>query len=346
MQLSSRFCSATEAGTSNINLLLASDTHTRKKSAKQCPCCHVISSHLTQQSTVAANLVISQASSAVVSLTTVNNFSWKSMPFAVVVIMTPLTSTFGHNGLIWCAIRSQLATCQRVQAEADDSKQQAWECSMNCTSMQCRRRRDSQRKHGCDSNLGPHRTTQANDNGGVQLRWGCRWQERSCLRDMECPACQSAWDPFTPVSESASFWDCSCHNLIETTGAADVLQVPHLQQDARCCHTCVHICIHVQRLTTCLFVDLLGLADAIASSSSLLCHGARAWQLFNEETVGVNQQQGFACAVSRFWFGLVWFGKSPAGAEQRVVVAGAIALPSTPSTAKHPQDVRAWQLFN
>jgi len=75
MQLSSGFCSATEAGTSNINLLLASDTHTREKSAEQCSCCHVISSQLTQQSTVAANLVISQASSAVASLTTVNNFS-------------------------------------------------------------------------------------------------------------------------------------------------------------------------------------------------------------------------------------------------------------------------------
>jgi len=33
---------------------------------------------------------------------------------------------------------------------------------------------------------------------------------------------------------------------------------------------------------------------------------------------------------------LVWFGKSPAGVEQRAVVVGTIALPSTPSTAKHP----------
>ena len=43
---------------------------------------------------------------------------------------------------------------------------------------------------------------------------------------------------------------------------------------------------------------------------------------------------------------LVWFGKSPAGAEQRAVVVGTVALPSTPSTTKHPQDVRAWQLFS
>jgi len=34
--------------------------------------------------------------------------------------------------------------------------------------------------------------------------------------------------------------------------------------------------------------------------------------------------------------GLVWFGKSPAGVEQRAVVVGTIALPSTPSTTKHP----------
>jgi len=45
--------------------------------------------------------------------------------------------------------------------------------------------------------------------------------------------------------------------------------------------------------------------------------------------------------------GLVWFGKSPAGVEQRAVVIGTIALPSTPSTAKHPfLDVRAWQLLS
>ena len=32
----------------------------------------------------------------------------------------------------------------------------------------------------------------------------------------------------------------------------------------------------------------------------------------------------------------VWFGKSPAGVERRAVVVGTVALPSTPSTAKHP----------
>jgi len=42
----------------------------------------------------------------------------------------------------------------------------------------------------------------------------------------------------------------------------------------------------------------------------------------------------------------VWFGKSPAGVEQRAVVVGTVALPSTPSTTKHPWDVRAWQLFS
>jgi len=45
--------------------------------------------------------------------------------------------------------------------------------------------------------------------------------------------------------------------------------------------------------------------------------------------------------------GLVWFGNSPAGAEQRAVVIGTVALPSTPSTTKHPLlDVRAWQLLS
>jgi len=34
--------------------------------------------------------------------------------------------------------------------------------------------------------------------------------------------------------------------------------------------------------------------------------------------------------------GLVWFGKSPAGVEPRAVVTGTIALPSTPSTTRHP----------
>ena len=33
---------------------------------------------------------------------------------------------------------------------------------------------------------------------------------------------------------------------------------------------------------------------------------------------------------------LVWFGKSPAGVEPRAVVIGTIALPSTPSTTRHP----------
>jgi len=32
----------------------------------------------------------------------------------------------------------------------------------------------------------------------------------------------------------------------------------------------------------------------------------------------------------------VWFGKSPAGVEQRAVVFGTVALPSTPSTTKQP----------
>jgi len=40
-------------------------------------------------------------------------------------------------------------------------------------------------------------------------------------------------------------------------------------------------------------------ALALPSSPPLtnICLDVRAWQLFNEETVGVNQQQGFACAV-------------------------------------------------
>jgi len=42
-------------------------------------------------------------------------------------------------------------------------------------------------------------------------------------------------------------------------------------------------------------VGTIALPSTLYKQTSIL--DVRAWQLFNEETVGVNQQQGFACAV-------------------------------------------------